>query len=75
MKEKTIVIATALAATMLMAVFAVIPAEADQQSSSVNDCGNGELPLNVGCQTLTSQIIGYDNDVEIEGEQEFGGLE
>lgn len=72
MKEKAIVIATALAATMLMAAFAVIPAEASQASSSVNDCGNGELPLNVACQTLTSQIIGYDNDVEIDGDQEFG---
>ena len=69
MKEKTIVIATVLAAAMLMAVFAVIPAEATQASSSVNDCGNGFEPTDVFCQGLTSQIIGYDNDVEIDGDQ------
>jgi hypothetical protein len=69
MKEKTIVIATVLAATMLMAVFAVIPAEATQESSAVNDCGNGDSPEEVLCQTLTSQIIGYDNDVTIDGDQ------
>jgi hypothetical protein len=69
MKEKTIAIATVLAATMLMAVFAVVPAEADQQSSSVNDCGNGNQPIDVFCQELTSQIIGYDNDVTIDGDQ------
>jgi hypothetical protein len=33
MKEKTIAIATALAATMLMAALAVIPAEASQDSN------------------------------------------
>jgi hypothetical protein len=71
MKEKTIVIPTVLAATMLMAAFAfaVIPAEASQSSASTNDCGNGELSTNNRCQTLTSQIIGYDNDVTLDGDQ------
>ena len=69
MKEKTIVIATVLAATMLMAAFAVIPAEASQASASVNDCGNGNNPIDVLCQSTISQIIGYDNDVEVDGDQ------
>jgi hypothetical protein len=70
MKENTFVIATVLAATtMLLAAFAVIPVEADQQSSSVNDCGNGDTPIDVFCQELTSQIIGYDNDVTIDADQ------
>jgi hypothetical protein len=82
MKEKTIVIATVLAATtMLMAAFAVIPTEASQdsylvlpvetgqESNAINDCGNGDSPEVVLCQTLTSQIIGYDNDVTIDGDQ------
>jgi hypothetical protein len=71
MNNKTVLMAAMLvAATMLMGAFAVIPAEADQQSSSVNDCGNGELPLNVNCQILTSQTIGADNDVELDGDQQ-----
>ncbi|MGI0002173.1 MAG: hypothetical protein ACRD42_03730 [Nitrososphaeraceae archaeon] len=81
MKEKTIAIATVLAATMLMAAFAVIPAEASQDSYLVipveasqdsyldNDCGNGFEPESVFCQGLTSQIIGYDNDITIDGDQ------
>jgi hypothetical protein len=70
MKEKTIVIATVLAATtMLMAAFAVIPAEASQDSNTVIGCGNDFEPVDVFCQTLTSQIIGYDNDVTIDGDQ------
>ena len=71
MKEKAIVIATVLAATMLMAVFTTTTsAYADQQSTSVNDCGNGDSPVDVFCQELTSQIIGADNDVELDGDQD-----
>ena len=69
MKEKTIAIATVLAAAMLMAVFAVIPVEASQDSDIDNDCGNGDNPIDVFCQGLTSQIIGYDNDVTIDADQ------
>jgi hypothetical protein len=58
-----------LAATMLMAAFAVIPAEASQASSSTNDCGNGNNPIDVLCQLTTIQTIGADNDVEIEADQ------
>jgi hypothetical protein len=70
MKENTFVIATVLAATMLMAAFAVIPVEASQDSSTRNRCGNGDSPVDVFCQGLTSQIIGAENDVEIDGDQE-----
>jgi hypothetical protein len=28
-----------------------------------NSCGNGELPLNVGCQNVGSQIQGDENEV------------
>jgi hypothetical protein len=56
----------------MMAAFAVIPVipvEASQESSAVNDCGNGNEPVDVFCQELKSQIIGYDNDVTIDGDQ------
>ena len=68
--NKTIFIATMLAATMLMAAFAVIPAEASQASSSTNDCGNGDTPVDVFCESTTTQTIGADNDVEVDGDQD-----
>ena len=43
-----------------------------QATSQVNDCGNKELPLNVGCQNTASQIQGDDNSVYSSSEQEFG---
>ncbi|MGH9979168.1 MAG: hypothetical protein ACRD8Z_25545, partial [Nitrososphaeraceae archaeon] len=46
--------------------------EASQATSQDNYCGNGELPLNVGCQNTASQIQGDDNAVISETEQEFG---
>jgi hypothetical protein len=54
---------------MLMAAFAVIPAEASQASASTNGCGNGNNPIDVLCQLTTIQTIGADNDVEIEADQ------
>ena len=43
--------------------------EKSQAVSQVNDCGNGELPLNVFCQNLLSQIQGDGNAVNIIGVQ------
>jgi len=33
--------------------------------------GNGEMPLNVGCQNTASQIQGDYNSAALESEQEF----
>ena len=46
--------------------------EKSQAVSQANDCGNGELPLNIGCQNTASQIQGDDNVAALETEQEFG---
>jgi hypothetical protein len=46
--------------------------EKSQAVSQVNDCGNGELPLNIGCQNTASQIQGDDNVAALASEQEFG---
>jgi hypothetical protein len=46
--------------------------EKSQAVSQVNDCGNGELPLNIGCQNTASQIQGDDNSAALASEQEFG---
>jgi hypothetical protein len=43
--------------------------EKSQAASQVNDCGNGELPLNVFCQNLLSQIQGDGNAANIIGVQ------
>ncbi|MPZ07072.1 MAG: hypothetical protein GEU26_11770 [Nitrososphaeraceae archaeon] len=39
--------------------------EKSQAASQVNECGNGELPLNVFCQNLLSQIQGDGNAANI----------
>ena len=40
-----------------------------QAVAQANDCGNGELPLNVFCQNLASQIQGDGNAANIIGTQ------
>ena len=42
-----------------------------KQSSQANACGNGELPLNVGCQNVDSQIQGDENVVALAADQSF----
>ena len=39
--------------------------EKNQAISQANACGNGELPLNVGCQNVDSQIQGDENVVAL----------
>ena len=45
--------------------------EKSQAVSQVNDCGNGELPLNIGCQNTASQIQGDENSAALASEQAF----
>ncbi|MPZ08296.1 MAG: hypothetical protein GEU26_18095 [Nitrososphaeraceae archaeon] len=45
--------------------------EYHQATSQANACGNGELPLNVSCQKIGSQIQGDENAVSQEAEQAF----
>ncbi len=46
----------------------------NQAISQTNACGNGELPLNVGCQNIDSQIQGDENEVALAGSQSFPSL-
>lgn len=39
--------------------------ESSQASSLANGCGNGEMPLNIFCQNLASQIDGDGNAINI----------
>lgn len=45
--------------------------EKNQAVSQANACGNGELPLNVGCQNTASQIQGDENSVAQAADQFF----
>jgi hypothetical protein len=45
--------------------------EKNQALSQANACGNGELPLNVGCQNVASQIQGDENAVGLAADQAF----
>jgi hypothetical protein len=41
----------------------------NQATSQANACGNGELPLNVFCQNIGSQVQGDENAVAATGSQ------
>jgi len=43
----------------------------NQAISQANDCGNGFLPENVGCQNTASQIQGDENVVVTAADQAF----
>ena len=45
--------------------------EKSQATSQANACGNGELPINVGCQNVDSQIQGDENSVAQAANQAF----
>jgi hypothetical protein len=67
------IVAVAAMAAMLIATSAVATEDAfagkkkgyekNQAISQANACGNGELPLNVYCQNIGSQIQGDENAV------------
>ena len=42
----------------------------NQAISQANACGNGELPFNVFCQNIGSQVQGEENAVAIDGVQQ-----
>jgi hypothetical protein len=47
--------------------------EKSQSVAQVNDCGNGWMPENVGCQNTASQIQGDGNEAALASEQAFEG--
>lgn len=60
--------ATALATTD--SAFAGKKREYNQALSQANTCGNNELPLNVFCQNIGSQVQGDENAVSAAGAQQ-----
>lgn len=75
------IVAVAAIAAMLIATAAIATEDAfagkkkktkySQALSQANACGNGELPLNVGCQNTASQIQGDENGVASAADQFF----
>ena len=49
--------------------------EYNQATSQANACGNGVVPINVGCQNSASQIQGDENGVAITAQQTFPEVE
>lgn len=68
----TVIAATLVGATAITADSAFATKyDKNQAISQANACGNGELPLNVGCQNIDSQVQGDENAVALAAEQVF----
>jgi hypothetical protein len=73
----TMMIAIATIAAMLVASLVGTNAvfaggyDKSQVTSQANACGNGKMPLNIGCQNVASQIQGDKNAVAAAADQTF----
>jgi hypothetical protein len=59
------------AVTSMTATGNVFAKKYNQANSDVNNCGNGLVPTNVGCQNIGSQIQGDENSVALIAQQTF----
>jgi hypothetical protein len=82
MNNKYLVIVAAMTAMLVGATaFATTDSafatkyDKNQATSQANACGNGELPFNVGCQNIGSQIQGDENSVALAADQVFPSIE
>jgi hypothetical protein len=71
------VIAAILVGTTVIAADSAYATKYDknQATSQANACGNGELPLNIGCQNVDSQVQGEENVVSLGAAQVFPEFE
>ena len=69
------VLAATLVGTTVLSTDSSFAYEKNQATSQANACGNGELPLNVGCQNIDSQIQGDENAVSLAADQLFPAFE
>src|SRR5918996_1544486 len=75
----TLVTVIAVAAVMLVAAttemaitgYAFAYNRNQATSAAANDCGNGQVPTNIGCQNTNSQIQGDENSVALSSQQTF----
>jgi hypothetical protein len=69
------VLAATLVGTTAITADSAFAYEKNQATSQANNCGNGELPFNVGCQNVNSQIQGDENSVALAADQVFPSIE
>jgi hypothetical protein len=69
------VLAATLVGTTAITADSAYAYEKNQAISQTNACGNGELPFNVGCQNIDSQIQGDENSVALAADQVFPSIE
>jgi hypothetical protein len=69
------VLAATLVGTTAITADSAFAYEKNQATSQTNACGNGELPLNIGCQNVGSQIQGDENGVALAADQTFPSFE
>jgi hypothetical protein len=81
-KKLLIVAAAAILSTIALSASAFIDDdtaakkyEKNQAASGANACGNEELPLNVLCNNMASEIQGDENAVGLSSAQEGGSIE
>ena len=81
-KKLLIVAAAAILTTVTLSASAFIEDntaakkyEKNQAASGANACGNEELPLNVLCNNMASEIQGDENAVGLSSAQEGGSIE
>ena len=81
-KKLLIVAAAAILATLTLSANAFIEDntaakkyEKNQAASGANACGNEELPLNVLCNNMASEIQGDENAVGLSSAQQGGSIE
>ena len=54
-----------VAATVLATTGDALASDRNQAVSQVNDCGNGDTPVDVWCQNTASQIQGDENEAAL----------
>ncbi len=69
------IIAATLVGTTAITADTALAYEKSQAISQVNECGNGELPFNVGCQNVGSQVQGDENGVALAADQTFPSIQ
>ena len=68
-----VVILTGLFITAHIPIYGVFAFEIESNQAPVqgNDCGNGPLPISVGCNNIGMEVQGDLNGIALSAEQEF----
>jgi hypothetical protein len=79
-KVRTLIIASMLGIMLLASTVISMPTTENvfaynrNQAIGANDCGNGQVPTNIGCQNTDSQTQGDENSVALTSQQTFPSI-